>query len=822
MDNDQFRSKWQHRWMEDNTFAADNVSSKPPYYVLDMFPYPSGNGLHVGHAVGYIGTDIIARRKRMEGFNVLHPMGWDAFGLPAEQYAIKTGTHPAEITKLNCRNFKRQLKLMGLSYDWGREIDTSNVKYYKWTQFLFLKLYERGLVYEKEENVWWCEALKTVLANEEVIDGRSERGDYPCIKKPLKQWIVKITEYAERLLADLDRLDWPESVKKMQREWIGRTEGIEIDLLMREDAGHLLTLFTSEAETLYGSNAVFLCTEHPYVKELCQGRDSDLSARIAALQDPKMTVDGLPLDRHVPHPLTGAFLPIYVVNYLAFDGREQAILSVPETDPKAASLCQLFGLSHLSVLDETDGQVVLRNSASFSGLSRNEARERIEANLIDDHCAIRRVRYRMRDWLFSRQRYWGEPFPLYRDGNGKLIAASSNELPIELPAVENFCPGADGASPLQRAQEWVNCRDVSGGPLYRVTDTMPGWAGSCWYFLRFMDPHNDAEPFSAQSMEYWQQVDLYMGGSAHATMHLLYARFWHKVLFDVGLVNFDEPFKTLYNQGLVTADAFKDGTGRIVAVDDAEYRAGKYWLKNSGHELQVFNTKMSKSLLNVVVPDDIIREYGVDTFRIYMMFMGPLGQNKKWDIKGIKGCERFLNRVLSIFFDGLASEVTCNESEASYEHPLESLWGKTLSKVDASFETLNFNTAIAAFMEFMNQAEKYKEYFLEQIGADFVKALFPFAPHVCSELWERLGYHTIDSEPWPQARVCPTKATRIYINGKYVDDLTEGTGEESIDVDLARSKVIKALEGCAVTKVIFVPNKVVNFLCTHEARAQLV
>ncbi|WP_458718088.1 leucine--tRNA ligase [Pseudomonas gregormendelii] len=813
MDNDQFRNKWQQRWAEENLFAADNMSNKPPYYVLDMFPYPSGNGLHVGHAVGYIGTDIIARKKRMDGFNVLHPMGWDAFGLPAEQFAIKTGVHPADVTKINCQNFKRQLMLMGLSYDWGREIDTSDTKYYKWTQFLFLKLYERGLVYEKEENVWWCESLQTVLANEEVIDGRSERGDYPCAKKPLTQWVVKITDYAERLLADLDRLDWPESVKKMQREWIGRAEGIDIDLLIREDAAIPLTVFTSEAETLYGSNAVLLCTEHPYVKELCH--DSDLCARIATLQDPKIAVDALYLRRHVSHPLTGASLPLYVVNYLAFDGREQAVFSVPETDPKAAALCQRFGLSHLSVLDETDTQPSLKNSESFSGLSRSEARGRIEAELTNNHWAVRRVRYRMRDWLFSRQRYWGEPFPLFRDDSGNVIAASASELPVELPVVENFCPGADGASPLQRAEDWVNCSDSTGNPLYRVTDTMPGWAGSCWYFLRFMDPHNEAEPFSAQSMEYWQQVDLYVGGAAHATMHLLYARFWHKVLFDVGLVNFDEPFKTLYNQGLVTADAFKDGTGRIVAVDEAEYRAGKYWLKNSDHELQVFNTKMSKSLLNVVVPDDIIREYGVDTFRIYMMFIGPLGQNKKWDIKGIKGCERFINRVLSIFADGLQCGAPRNESTASDQHPLETLWGKTLAKVNASFVTLNFNTAIAAFMEFMNQAEKHKDYFFERIGADFVKALFPFAPHVCSEIWEQLGYDTIDSAPWPQARVRPVKATRIYINGKYVDDLPEETGEELVDVDMARSKVIEALERRVVTKVIYVPNQVVNFLCAH-------
>lgn len=660
MAHDQYREKWQQRWAHSTVFTADNFSNKPPYYVLDMFPYPSGNSLHVGHAVGYVGTDIVARKKRMEGFNVLHPMGWDAFGLPAEQYAIKTGVHPAAVTRKNCDNFKRQLMLMGLSYDWSRELDTSDKKYYRWTQLLFLKLYERGLVYEKEESVWWCEALKTVLANEEVIDGRSERGDYPCIKKPLKQWMVRITAYADRLLEGLDALDWPESVKKMQREWIGRTEDFEIE------------------------------------------------------------------------------------------------------------------------------------SALNVGVNSSQ------------------VRYRMRDWLFSQQRYWGEPFPLYRDASGGIVAAQESELPIELPMVDGFAPSADGSSPLQRAHDWVNCTNATGEPLYRVTDTMPGWAGSCWYFLRFMDPHNDSEPFSTASMEYWQQVDLYVGGAAHATMHLLYARFWHKVLFDVGLVNFDEPFKRLYNQGLVTADAFKDGTGRIVAVDEAQYREGKYWLRNSDHELQVFNTKMSKSLLNVVVPDDIIREYGVDTFRIYMMFMGPLGQNKKWDVKGIKGCERFLDRVLALF-DAVSGSI--GGADRNSPGPLDTLWSKTLTKVNASFVTMNFNTAIAAFMEFINQAESHKMHFIERIGADFLKALFPFAPHICSELWERLGNGDIDHAPWPQVRVAAIPPTRIFVNGKYVDELPDPTGDESMDVNLARSRVMAVLTEREVIKVIYTPNKAINFLC---------
>jgi len=817
MDNDQFRTKWQRLWAENNVFSVDNFNEKPTYYVLDMFPYPSGNGLHVGHAVGYIGTDIIARKKRMDGFNVLHPMGWDAFGLPAEQYAIKTGVHPAEVTKVNCENFKRQLMLMGLSYDWSREIDTSDKKYYKWTQFLFLKLYEQGLVYEKEENVWWCEELRTVLANEEVINGRSERGDYTCIKKPLKQWVVKITQYADKLLDGLDKLDWPESVKKMQREWIGRTEGVDVDFRVLDDAGTILTVFTSEPETLYGVNAVFLSDEHPYVKTLILDSGNTLQANISLLLDPKSAVDGLFLGRFVLHPLTGKEIPIYVVNYLAIDGKEDAILSVPDDDPKAQELCKQLDIGHVTVFDGDQIQAILQNSASIDGLFRAEARAQITDELVLSHTAVKKVRYRMRDWLFSRQRYWGEPFPLYRNADGQVVKASYCELPIELPLVENFSPGPDGASPLQRAQDWVICEDVSGNPLFRVTDTMPGWAGSCWYYLRFMDPHNQAEPFSKQSTEYWSQVDLYVGGAAHATMHLLYARFWHKVLFDVGLVSFDEPFKKLYNQGLVTADAFKDATGRIVAVDEAECRDGKYWLKDTDDELQVFNTKMSKSLLNVVVPDTLIKKYGVDTFRVYMMFMGPLGQNKKWDIKGIKGCARFLNRVLNLLDNGTGSPRSLGKKSGVSNERMEALWGKALLKVDASFVTLNFNTAIAAFMEFINEAEKSKAYFVEHIAEDFIKALFPFAPHVCSEIWERLGRTDIDYSEWPKARIRLMKATKIYINGKHVDDLLDGTGEEQSDVEQAHSKVSDALKGRSVFKVIYAPNQIVNFLCSQDA-----
>nr|WP_256591115.1 class I tRNA ligase family protein [Pseudomonas sp. ERMR1:02] len=501
---------------------------------------------------------------------------------------------------------------------------------------------------------------------------------------------------------------------------------------------------------------------------------------------------------------------MYVVNYLAIDGKEDAIMSVPADDQKALELCQRLDIKHVSIFDQHQN---LKNSGSINGMSRAEARVQVTDELVLNRAAVKNVRYKMRDWLFSRQRYWGEPFPLYRDTDGQVVKAAYSELPIELPHVKNFSPGLDGTSPLQRAQEWVNCEDASGNPLFRITDTMPGWAGSCWYYLRFMDPHNQAEPFSRQSNEYWNQVDLYVGGAAHATMHLLYARFWHKVLFDVGLVSCDEPFKKLYNQGLVTADAFKDASGRIVAVDEAELRDGGYWLKNTNDKLQVFNTKMSKSLLNVVVPDTLIKEYGVDTFRIYMMFMGPLGQNKKWDIKGIKGCARFLNRVSSLIGDAAGRSGLQEKPDVVSNERIEMLWGKTLSKIDSSFVSLNFNTAIAAFMEFINEAEKNKVYFFERVAKDFIKALFPFAPHVCSEMWERLGHSDIDFSAWPKARVGAVSATKIYINGKYVNDLLDSTGEKLSDIAKARNKVVDALKGRVIIKVIYAPNKVVNFLC---------
>ena len=745
----------------------------------------------------------------MEGYNVLHPMGWDAFGLPAEQYAIKTGVHPSKVTQANCKNFKRQLMLMGLSYDWGREINTSDENYYRWTQLFFLELYKRGLVYEKEESVWWCEPLQTVLSNEEVINGRSERGDHPCIKKPLKQWVVKITDYAERLVNDLEALDWPDSVKKMQREWIGRTEGLEVYLKVEGDPSASILVFVTDIGTLYSANAVFISLKHQYINELAKGEASEILTLLAALKTSTTAPDGFLLGINAYVPILGRALPICAVNCISPDDHDRAILSVPGYDPKADVLSKKLGLSRSLEVAEPQSN----DRENQSGIPAQVPNyEQLQAELIKNHGSVRRVQYRLRDWIFSRQRYWGEPFPLYRTTDGKVIPAAASELPIVLPIVDSFKPDLDGASPLQRAHEWVNQVDPSGKPMYRVTDTMPGWAGSCWYYLRFMDPHNLEEPFSNTSQAYWQQVDLYVGGAAHATMHLLYARFWHKVLFDAGLVGFNEPFKKLFNQGLVTANAFKDASGRVVAVDEAEYRNGMYWLKNTDNKIEVFETKMSKSLLNVVTPDEIINKYGVDTFRLYMMFIGPLGQNKKWDEKGIKGCERFLDRVWKLFAhrkDYKRSSISPTPQEIK---GIEILWAKALIKINAAFDGFNFNTAVAAFMGFIGHAEKSKAAFFKTAGDAFIKALFPFAPHICSELWERFGYGNLDSTSWPVSDVEIQQVTRIYLNGTYCSDLIGATGVEEVDVELAREQLIRNFNNRTIIKVIYIQNKIVNFI----------
>ncbi|PCS21394.1 leucine--tRNA ligase [Candidatus Enterovibrio escicola] len=804
MDQKYIKEKWQKYWEDSSAFVANNNSQKPKYYILDMFPYPSGNGLHVGHAVGYIGSDIIARKKRMSGFNVLHPMGWDAFGLPAEQFAIKTGISPQESTKTNCDNFRRQLKNMGLSYDWRREISTCEESYYKWTQFLFLKLYDRGLIYESEQYVWWCEELKTVLANEEVIDGKSERGDYPCIRKPLKQWTIKITKYAERLLEDLNDLDWPESIKKMQREWIGKSTGTDIkfDIVGVDNS---LKVFTTKPETIYGVNAVIISPEHPNLSDLMisLSREEQISRLNKVNSASVESIVGVHTGSVAIHPMTKEKLPVLISNYVLSSYGQGAVMCVPVHDDRDRRLSQSMGLPSTKVIETDDqGEELLVNSSFLTGLTPLIARNSVTKFIEENELGEVNTRYRLHDWIFSRQRYWGEPIPLYKDKSGKIIPASLNELPITLPKVESYLPTKDGKSPLLRETEWVIKKTENGEKLTRVTDTMPSWAGSCWYYLRFMDPKNDVEPFSEAALEYWKEVDLYIGGAAHATMHLLYARFWHKVLYDIGLVSFKEPFRKLFNQGLVTADAFQSETGRIIPVDETEVTVDGYVSKKTGEKLEVFHTKMSKSLLNVVTPETVINKYGVDTFRLYMMFIGPLGKSKKWQYNSIKGCERLVNRIYSIY------SIPSNKLDSGKVELIDNAWKIAFNRVDRSFKNFNFNTAVAAFMEFINVVEKNENNISPSTQRKLLITLYPFAPHICCELWtlsRNLGH--VYEQKWPQNSSQIIKRIKLMINGKFISFHQKEEDEETMLSELRES-----LEGKKIKRIIHIYGGGINVL----------
>lgn len=861
--------KWQTRWFEKNYFKTYNPGesgfdpNKKPFYILDMFPYPSGSGLHVGHASGYIGTDIIARRKRMEGYNVLHPMGWDAFGLPAEQYAIQTGQHPRQTTDFNTANFKKQLKLLGLSYDWSREIDTSEPKYYKWTQWVFLQLYKKGLVYRKEMPVWWCEELKTVLANEEVINGRSERGNYPCVRKPLTQWVFKITEYADRLLEDLSDLDWPESIKKQQSDWIGKSLGAEIhfDIINASDKNSSrITVFSTRPDTLFGVVAVVLAPENPLVRKITpdshkkQIEDYILKASSKSDRERKSEVD------EVSGEFTGAFcshpllpelkIPIYIGDYVLADYGTGSVMSVPAHDERDFKFALKYKMpiqivitknkdlkapasssSSLSSAPECfidDGYLI--NSQEFTGLSSEDARFKITTQLEKLGKGKSKVFYKIRDWVFSRQRYWGEPFPLYLDKNNQIVVADEIELPITLPEMTDFKPSADGSSPLARVPQWVEQKNKkTGEPLFRVTDTMPGWAGSCWYYLRFMDTQNDKQAFAEDAVKYWNQVDLYVGGASHAVMHLLYARFWHKVLYDLKIVPTKEPFKKLFNQGMVTAFAFKDATGRLVPTDEVETCSQGYRRKSNEEPVERFISKMAKSLRNVVNPDDVIRDRGCDVIRLYEMFMGPLDAEKPWDDVGISGCEKYLRRVWAHFVgdDGkikphmrmnfISSSTTAEEQ--SILDKVDFSLHKCLKRINGAFDHFTFNTAVAALMESLNELQESQIHFMSQGQTEmYLKMLFPLAPHMTSELWELLG-HTdyLDYAAWPKVDESKlqqkTYELVFQINGKVRKKLEVQLGlTEDQAIVLAEKELTEWLAGKTIVKKIFVPNKILNIV----------
>ncbi len=779
-------SKWQKFWLENATFKTIEDFSKPKYYVLDMFPYPSGAGLHVGHPEGYTATDIVARYKRMRGFNVLHPMGWDAFGLPAEQYALETGTHPRLTTVKNITRFREQIQALGLSYDWSREVDTTDPDYYKWTQWIFLQLYKKGLAYESREPVNWCPALGTVLANEEVIDGKSERGGYPVIKKPMRQWVLKITAYAERLIDDLDKVDWPDSIKEMQKHWIGKSTGADVVFAI-ENTSEKFSVFTTRVDTLFGVTFCVLAPEHPLIEKMQTLKPSDEVElyRTAASKKSEMergavskVKTGVRTNFLAIHPVTGKSIPIFIADYVLGSYGHGAIMGVPAHDERDLEFAKKYDLEVLEVVRENK----IVHSEFLNNLSVSDGQTKMIAWLEENCCGQKKITYKLRDWLFSRQRYWGEPFPVMHDEDGNVRLVAEKDLPVTLPEVEKYQPTGTGDSPLASAVSW---REVTldGKKYLRETNTMPNWAGSCWYYLRFIDPQNKLKPWDEKKEQYWLPVDLYVGGAEHAVLHLLYARFWHKVLFDCGLVSTVEPFKKLVNQGMI--------------------------LGTNGE-------KMSKSRGNVVNPDDVISEWGADSLRLYEMFMGPLEATKPWNSVAISGVNRFIKRVwrLIVNEEGQIVEFTENALPS-----IEKSLHQTIKKVTADIEHLSFNTAIAAMMEFTNICYKEGQLTKSQ-AAKIVLILSPFAPHVAEELWEKLGKgQTLAYAPWPEfdATLCAENSVTIsvQVNGKLRGTLLieVGASEDNI-TDLAHKleSVKKHLDGKIVKKKIYVTNKILNFV----------
>ena len=848
-------ARWQAHWKAQRSFRAPNPGeagfdpSKPKYYVLDMFPYPSGAGLHVGHPLGYIGSDVITRRKRMEGFNVLHPMGYDAFGLPAEQYAIQNGKHPAETTQDNIATFRRQMEGIGLSFDWDREFATCTPDYYRWTQWIFARLYDRGLAYQTEVPVWWCEALRTVLANEEVINGRSERGDHPCVRRPLKQWMLKITAYADRLIDDLDELDWPESVKTMQREWIGRSEGAELRFAIEGHPGAELAIFTTRPDTLFGATFMVVAPEHPLVERITTAEQKSAVDAYVQASKAKSDLERTDLAKEKSGVWTGSYclnpafevddprakVQIWVADYVLASYGTGAIMAVPGQDERDWEFAETYDLPIVRTVtppDDFDGKAFTgdgpaQNSAFLDGLGIAEAKTKMIAWLQEKGLGEARTTYRLRDWLFSRQRYWGEPFPILHAADGTHRRVRDEDLPVELPRMTDFAPSEDGRPPLSKAADWVQTTDPdTGAPMQRDTDTMPGWAGSCWYYLRFMDPSNDRLPFSAEAVNYWGNVDLYVGGTEHAVLHLLYARFWHKVLFDEGLVPTKEPFQSLFNQGMLQAFAYKDETGRTVAVDEVAEDADPPCMKSTGRPAERIVAKMSKTLKNVVNPDDVCAEYGVDAFRLYEMFMGPLSDSKPWNPRDVPGARRFLDRAWRLFVDPegdepLRAHVGAPSPAGAPEGPaleLERAWNQCLKRVDDSFERMNFNTAVAAFMEFVNAASKRSECLTRSLAERFTLALAPFAPHLAEELWARLGHaESLVAASWPKVDERYLEADDfelvVQVLGKVRGRVRapKDAGKEALE-ELARATVPEQLDGKQVVKTIVVPGRLVNFV----------
>ena len=833
--------KWQKYWLENKTFKTDNARAGEKFYCLDMFPYPSGAGLHVGHPEGYTATDILCRYKRMKGFNVLHPMGWDAFGLPAEQYAVETGTHPAVTTKKNVDRFREQIRSLGFSYDWDREVNTTDPKYYKWTQWIFEKLYEKGLAYVAEVPVNWCPALGTVLANEEVIDGRSERGNHPVIRRPMRQWMLRITEYAERLLKDLDTLDWSEGIKEMQRNWIGKSTGALVDFKAGED---VITVYTTRCDTLFGATYMVVSPEHKLVSKwlesgsLANADDvsayREAAARKSDFERTEMNKDKTGVElKGVKgvNPVNGAELPIYISDYVLASYGTGAIMAVPAHDDRDYEFAKKFSIPMIQVVDGdcdlakaafTDIESgVMVNSGFIDGLSVKDAQKKMIAWLEENGVGKAKTQYKLRDWLFSRQRYWGEPFPVIHWEDGTQSLVPEDDLPLTLPELADYKPTGSGEPPLARASDWVNVVDpATGRKGVRETNTMPQWAGSCWYYLRYIDPLNDNAFADSELLKKWLPVDLYVGGAEHAVLHLLYARFWHKVLFDLGLVPTSEPFQRLVNQGMILGMAYKTRRGVLIPMDRIEWRDGKPYGAEEGGEMELlteFPAKMSKSLRNVVNPDDIIRDFGADSLRLYEMFMGPLQAVKPWSTKGVEGVHRFLKRANRFVTESKLEERAMNKVEAKAVAAM-------IKKVGDDLESMSFNTAISAMMVFINETDDILKTqggaIAREVAEKFVQCLAPFAAHLGEELWEFLGHaDTIAYEPWPQydaaALVEDEIEVPVQVLGKLRGRIKVPVAATPADMEAAakaNADVAKFLEGRTIVKVIAVPKKMVNFV----------
>ena len=797
----EIEKKWQNYWDENEIFKTDDFVEKPKYYILDMYPYPSGSGLHVGHPLGYIATDILARYKRHQGYNVLHPMGWDAFGLPAEQYAIKTGTHPSITTKENIDNFKRQIKMLGFSYDWKREINTTDPGYVKWTQWIFIQLFNKGLAYEAEVPVNWCPELKAVLANEEVVDGKSDIGGHPVLRVPMRQWMLRITKYAESLLSGLDDVDWPHSIKELQRNWIGRSEGANV-LFELPSIGKKLEVFTTRHDTLFGATYIVIAPEHPLVKELVTKEQKNLVTNYIEKSSKKSDLDRTELNKdksgvflgcYAINPVNSKQIPIWISDYVIMGYGTGAIMAVPGEDERDWEFATKYELPIVRTVEPSkefsggaytgDGPAI--NSEFLNGLFIDEAKEKMALWLENNKKGERTVQYKLRDWLFSRQRYWGEPIPVIHK-NDKVEALNESDLPLELPDVEKYEPSGTGESPLATIKSWVEVKDKNDNLIgLRETNTMPQWAGSCWYYLRYLDPLNDDNPWDLDKEKYWMPVDLYIGGAEHAVLHLLYSRFWHHVLFDLGLVSTKEPFKKLFNQGMILG---QDGS------------------------------KMSKSRGNVINPDETVDKYGSDSMRIYEMFMGPLDKAKPWSTSGLQGCSRFIKKLWSILVD---EDGTLTKRIVDHKDSKETLQALNMmiKKVSDNLDQMQFNTCVSEFMIFTNYLQK-----LDSINIDTVKSFIiimnPFMPHLSQELWELIGEtNELTYQAWPKYDrdiiISDEIVIPIQINGKRRSEIT-------ISVELSEDEVIKKarhddkiasyLKNTTIIKEIYIKGKILNIV----------